>query len=291
VEIRAGDLYDPVEGRSFDRILAHPPYVPSFSDSPIYRDGGDTGDKVVRRILEGMPDHLAPGGTFHTLGIAMDADGKLFEERARQWMGRRQDFDLVFALKEPKEPEDFGRLLGSRSVGTELQVFERWMELAESLRIEKVVYGALAGRRHQTPGPPQTRRVQFGSGITGDNFERLFRWFDWLRSPDVNERILGTGLRIPRDSRLEVTYSAGSGQFEPERFHLISGDRMFPTRVEAEAWVTSVVSSFEGGRRGFEVYSDMRDRERLPPDIGKSEFAELLLWLVERDILRVDGFD
>jgi hypothetical protein len=221
----------------------------------------------------------------------MDADGKLFEERARQWMGGRQDFDLVFALKEPKEPEDFGRLLGSRSVGAELQVFERWMALAQSLRIETVVYGALAGRRHEIPGPPQTRRVQFGSGVDGNSFERLFSWFDWLRLPDVTERILGTELHIPRVSRLEVTYSAESGQFEPERFHLISGDRMFPTRVQAEAWVTSVVSGFQGGKRGSDVYSDMRNRERLPTDLSRSEFAELLLWLVERDILRFDGTD
>jgi len=288
VEIMTGDLYEPVAGMSFDRIIAHPPYVPSFYDAPIYRNGGDTGEKVVRRILQGIPEHLNRGGTFHTLGIAMDAEGKLFEERAREWMGGGQDIDLIFALREPKAPEEFGRLLGSRSVGAELQVYERWMQLARSMRIENVVYGALVGHRHPVPRKAQTRRVQFGSGVDARNFERLFGWFDWLEAPGAAERILEVRLRMPPELKLEVTYGAAGGELQPEQFHVVGGGATFPTKVQVDAWVVSVLVGFASGKRGLEVYADLSDRGKVPPGGGKAEFAELLLWLVERDILRLE---
>jgi methylase of polypeptide subunit release factors len=40
VTVARGDLYEPVEGLMFDRIVTHPPYVPVASSTCIFRDGG-----------------------------------------------------------------------------------------------------------------------------------------------------------------------------------------------------------------------------------------------------------
>lgn len=50
-----GDLYAPVPGAQFDLISAHPPFVPATGQNMVYRDGGDTGEEVTRRIVEGLP--------------------------------------------------------------------------------------------------------------------------------------------------------------------------------------------------------------------------------------------
>jgi ribosomal protein L3 glutamine methyltransferase len=67
-----GDLYQPVEDRRYDLILANPPYVdaPSMAALPAeYRHepvgalaGGTDGLDLVRTILAGATGHLAPGG-------------------------------------------------------------------------------------------------------------------------------------------------------------------------------------------------------------------------------------
>ncbi len=46
-----GDLYEPVAGRTFDCIVSHPPFVPSQDDAFVFRDGGPTGERVVRRMI------------------------------------------------------------------------------------------------------------------------------------------------------------------------------------------------------------------------------------------------
>ena len=59
VEVVQGDLYEPVEGRTFDCIVAHPPYVPALSETHVFRDAGETGERVLERIVAGLPRHLA----------------------------------------------------------------------------------------------------------------------------------------------------------------------------------------------------------------------------------------
>src|ERR1700754_2597471 len=71
VEVVCGDLYDPVAGQTFDRIVAHPPYIPSLSQTTIFRDGGETGEVLVRRIIEGLPTYLRAGGTYYSLCIGL----------------------------------------------------------------------------------------------------------------------------------------------------------------------------------------------------------------------------
>jgi ribosomal protein L3 glutamine methyltransferase len=72
VNLLEGDLFDAVEGRSYDLIISNPPYVagqevhafpPEYGHEPVMAHiGGEDGLDLVRRILEEAADHLNPGG-------------------------------------------------------------------------------------------------------------------------------------------------------------------------------------------------------------------------------------
>jgi SAM-dependent methyltransferase len=183
VEVVQGDLFESVEGQTFDRIVAHPPYVPSLSQETIYRDGGDTGETLVRRIVEGLPKYLRPGGTYYSLSIGIDTTAAKFEERARGWLGSSQDqFDVIFALAEERSCEQFAR---DRAVLTDtsdpLEV-ERWNEVFRKAGACGFVFGALVVHRRDggeltptgEPGPV-TIRVQLTDSTSGSDFDRFFR--------------------------------------------------------------------------------------------------------------------
>jgi release factor glutamine methyltransferase len=74
VEFAAGDLWSAVPGDApFDVIASNPPYVPAGELAALQRevqreprlalDGGPDGLAVLRRIVEGAPSRLRPGGT------------------------------------------------------------------------------------------------------------------------------------------------------------------------------------------------------------------------------------
>lgn len=64
VEVRTGDLFTPVAGERFDRILCQPPFFPTPEglDTATYCHGGRRGDEIVKRLLAELPAHLAPKG-------------------------------------------------------------------------------------------------------------------------------------------------------------------------------------------------------------------------------------
>src|SRR5262249_6287171 len=86
-----GDLYSPVHGRRLAVITAHPPFVPAIGDTMVYRDGGPTGEEVTRRVVEGLPSHLLPGGDCVILCVARDTEDQTFEQRASDWLGDTKD--------------------------------------------------------------------------------------------------------------------------------------------------------------------------------------------------------
>jgi release factor glutamine methyltransferase len=72
VDVRTGDLWEPVAGETFDLIVSNPPYIatsviatlsPEVRREPrIALDGGPDGLAFYDRILARLRDHLAPGG-------------------------------------------------------------------------------------------------------------------------------------------------------------------------------------------------------------------------------------
>ena len=72
ISLFQGDLFEPLEGRSYDLIIANPPYVPGgevqafppeYGHEPVMAHlAGDDGLDIVRRILDQAADFLNPGG-------------------------------------------------------------------------------------------------------------------------------------------------------------------------------------------------------------------------------------
>ena len=72
VEVRRGDLFQPLSGLAFDLILVNPPYIPRgdlkglqpevLREPPLALDGGEDGLLFYRRLMQEAPAFLTPGG-------------------------------------------------------------------------------------------------------------------------------------------------------------------------------------------------------------------------------------
>src|SRR5258708_22807936 len=62
VTVGEGDLYSPAGGRKFDRIVAHPPYVPVLEPKYGFYDGGQDREHITRRIIQALPAYLEDRG-------------------------------------------------------------------------------------------------------------------------------------------------------------------------------------------------------------------------------------
>ena len=110
VELIQSDLFDKLQGRTYDLILSNPPYVNAESAALLpqeYRHepalalgSGDDGLDVTRRILAAAKTHLNPGGLL-TVEIGHNRDGleAAFPSLPFTWLDTSGGDQFVFLLR------------------------------------------------------------------------------------------------------------------------------------------------------------------------------------------------
>ncbi len=85
VTVREGDLFDPVRGERFDRVVAQPPFVsrPAGFGVVTYQHGGVRGDELAVRIHAEVGPHLTDHGRALTLALLPVTDEPLVDRLAR----------------------------------------------------------------------------------------------------------------------------------------------------------------------------------------------------------------
>lgn len=86
VELRKGDLFEPVEDEKFDLILFNTPYLPTEEDEAVGDEleaawnGGPSGREVIDRFLDGVKDHLNPRGKVQMVQSSLSDNEKTLEK-------------------------------------------------------------------------------------------------------------------------------------------------------------------------------------------------------------------
>ncbi|HUE81584.1 MAG TPA: class I SAM-dependent methyltransferase [Pyrinomonadaceae bacterium] len=288
VEVVCGDLYEPVTGRTFDRIVAHPPYVPSTRISKVWRDGGATGELLVRRIVEGLPSHLRPGGLFCMISIGLDTAHSSFEQRARGWLGNKEsEFDIIFAWKSEKTPRDTLRDLAERDSLSlsELQVLR---EEFDRVRIVNMPYGALFIRRHPIgwDKTATTDRRKLSEETNGDDFESAFVLHDRFELSSYRENLSDVKLLLAPDLEVKVTHVVHEGQLLPADY-LFETVKPFSAMARLDQWMVPLVTSFDGQLTGRSIFEEAKANGHLPDGFELESFTELLVKMIDRGFLRL----
>lgn len=107
--------------RTFDRILANPPYLPTPPGARdpdrwanLALDGGVDGLLVTRRLFAELPEHLRPDGAAYLVVSSRQPAGALADLRAT-WTTRQGGVDEVAALTLGDERLAVWRLARHRS--------------------------------------------------------------------------------------------------------------------------------------------------------------------------------
>jgi SAM-dependent methyltransferase len=185
-----GDLYAPLSGLTFDRIVAHPPYVAEPERRLIFRDGGPDGEQITRGLLAGLPDHLEPGGRFYCTCIATDRKRAPLEYRIREMIGAREgEFDIVLVSLEMHHPAEYYCRL---AVTGRMPVAEaeRRLQGYREFGVDRLVYCSMMVERHARARAPLTLRRQVGAVRVAEAMDWLLAWEDACRSPELRGRLL-----------------------------------------------------------------------------------------------------
>lgn len=145
---KQGDLYAPAGRQTFDRIVAHPPYVPTLHATELLRDGGEVGEALTRRVFGGLPAYLHPGGRLYCLALLAEVRGESISDRLRRWIGSAEmEYDVVVIVRRRVDP---ARLVFDnwRERGAQPGDIARWQYIFKHRRIESFAYCSMIVERH-----------------------------------------------------------------------------------------------------------------------------------------------
>jgi SAM-dependent methyltransferase len=281
VETAVGDLYEPVRGLTFDRIVTQPPYLAAETDKIVYRDGGKDGEQIFRRIVERLPEFLRPGGTCYALVMGSDREGETFERRIRKWLGEHgEQFDILLGCDFAQPPAEF--LETSKT--PEERAYRQ--ALYEQTKTTTVVYGSVVIRRKRVSGRPVTTRMFLGPKAAGRDLDFLLDWTSAVAAPDSAATLWNLRPRLGADGEMRTVHRVRDGRLTGEEFELHTNGA-FASKGRVPAWVAHVVAECDGSVTWGERFERLQKEGSIPAGVGREEFARVLAMLISTGFLEV----
>jgi SAM-dependent methyltransferase len=284
--VEQGDLYDAVAGRTFDRIVCHPPYMPAFEQKHVYRDGGDDGEQITKRIIAGLPDYLRPGGRCYCTCLLADREGASVEDRIRAMIGPRHDmFDVLVITFHSFDPTRY-YYKHAMDGHVDLQEIVRRHEIVQSLNVAALVYCSIVIERHVEPRPAYTERRQVGRNLGTEEIEALMAWKVASVAPDILPRLLDTPVVASPELHMRLDHTLKADRWVTKECALSTAT---PFLVEAKcpAWVAGLVAQCDGNRTTREHMDSLKSSGTLPPQFPEAEFAKMIWTLIDGGILGI----
>ncbi|HEU4628444.1 MAG TPA: class I SAM-dependent methyltransferase [Gemmatimonadaceae bacterium] len=282
-----GDLYAAVAGRTFDRIVAHPPYVAEPEVHLVFRDGGEDGEQVTRGIVRGAPAHLRPGGTLHCTCAVTDRAGRPFERRLREWLGEAEgEFDVFFFPQAAHEPTHF---LVERAVqGREpWSTVERRHATFARLEVERIVYGSFVVRRRtaaEGARPPLTVRRRSTPAATGADVRHEMAREAAVAAPGVEETLADAPLAASSAATFALTHALVDGAWQATACHVHLAEP-FVVDAEVPPWIAALLVRCDGRRPVRTVVAELQTEGMAPDALRPEELRPLLRAFVGAGIL------
>ncbi len=282
-----GDMYAPLEGLTFDRIVTHPPYVPARENAMVFRDGGEDGEQIIRRVVDGLPRFLRPGGTFYALLMATDRENEEFEQRIRKWLGADEGlFDVVLVSDWLRTPAELLAQKESKPGADSAEGRRFRQAMWEATKTQYIFYGWVLIRRHQGARPAATGRAQAGKNFTGRPMEWLLEWESAVRAPGGTEMLLESRPAISPSCELRIVHRVREGKFAAQEFTLESL-QPFDSTLQCPGWLAQIVAECHGVKTWRELFVWAQESGIVAPEESAEEFAQVLRTLVSAGILRL----
>lgn len=286
VEPIVGDLFQPVAGQTFDRILSNPPFVISPDSKFIYRDSGLAGDEITRRILREAPALLNDDG-YCQLITNWSVSGRDPRGRVAEWLADTGCDAWVKAIEtvdaatyastwirhtEGGDPEHYARR------------FAEWMAYYEKSGIEAITGGVITLRKRAGQNWVRIDEVPDRKlGDAGLAVERVFAAQTFL-STASDQALLAARLRLSPDARMHQACEP-----TPEGWGISSTRIDFAEGIgytgEADMFLVQLLGQATGARPIGAVLTELAARVGADPQALLPGAIPILKRLVEQGFL------
>lgn len=143
-----GNLYEPVKNETFDRILTNPPLVSAPLQKVCLPEGEKSGEVVMQRMVEGIPNHLNDGGYAQVVSILMFNEGKNYIDKLKGWLNNAP-MKVLVAANRYRDVETY--ISGQLHMGKDFDEYSdeliEWSDIYRENKINKLADGIISMKK------------------------------------------------------------------------------------------------------------------------------------------------
>jgi len=233
-ELLEGSWFEPVAGRTFDRIVANPPFVVGPPDiAHVYRDSGLDLDGATQLVVATAPEHLTEGGVAQLLGAWAHVRGEDWRSRiagwlpdqgVRAWVLQRDVVDPALYVGtwlrdesiDPRSPEGRSKT-------------QRWLAHFADSQVTAIGFGFIALQKIAADAPTDVLVEELTHDTDADLGSEVAEYFaraEWLSQVAAADMLASRFVVRPSVAKEEVSVAdadAGVG-FAPAALRLVRMD-------------------------------------------------------------------
>jgi methylase of polypeptide subunit release factors len=273
IELREGNLLEPLADGAADLIVSNPPFVVSPTRTHTYRDGGLPLDGICAYLIHEAPKHLAPQGDLVLLANWVHVEGEDWRERVGGWLPAH-GVDALVVQREVLDPAEYVAMwLRDSGESDNLPAYDAWLDAFEQVGVAGIGMGFVRIRR--TDAAARSTLLDWPHPVEQPLAPHLTSWLDrraWLAGQD-DDQLLAAMLRVAPDVVQEQIGQPGAD--DPEHVLLRRQSGLRPA-VRVDTATAALVGASEGtltvGALVAAVASILEDdatalRERLLPEV------------------------
>ena len=262
VEIRTGDLFEPVNGESFDLVVSNPPFVPAPGKMFTYRDTDDELDGLCRRLVAAAPAHLNEGGILQMLCEWVELQDEPWQQRIAGWL-EGTGCDGWVLHWPPRSPDDYTAVRLAEVSGPGLEAgsedFAQWAESFSSRQVTGIHAGLMVLRRREGGNwiryQPVVRPV---AGPAADTIRRCLAGGDFVDARVSDQALLGRVLQPCPDLRVEQAHEYRGERWQAASVRArLTGGLALETELDPAAAI--LLNQFDGMRTVRECLDRLAD--------------------------------
>jgi hypothetical protein len=308
LELREGSMLEPVAGERFDLVVSNPPFVitphagaagravaEALGDYE-YRDGGRAGDDLVRDLIVGVGEVLAPRGVAQLLGNWEHRRGEPWTERVGAWLDAA-GLDGWVVQREVLDPAEYaetwirdGGTTSEREPEAWAFAYAAWLDDFAARDVEAVGFGIVTLRRPSDAGSrDRLRRLEEHTGSVrqplGAHLAASLAAHDWLSARD--DAALAAERLVVADDVTEERYLT-PGAADPNVVVLRQGDGL-GRGVHASTGLAALVGACDGELAVGQIVGAIGALFDVPAHELAAELLPAVRGLVRDGFLRPDA--
>lgn len=215
VEILTGDMFQPVSGRRFDRILTNPPFYITPTSDKIFAENPMGLDGFCRSLVKQAPAHLEEGGILQMLCEWPEIEGQPWQERLAEWF-EGTGCDALVCQGGTYDPVLYAQhrlpvVTSPAGKDADYRKFEEWVGYYKSEKVKAIHAGFVTMRRRSGQNWVHFEKTQaepkFQSG------DALLRRFAGRDQPISDDELLGSRIQVADGIQLEHLVEFGAQQW------------------------------------------------------------------------------